>query len=118
MEANLNQRENRRINHQDDVSKLKEEWLTPLNDLISRINDNFAFFFSSLQCAGEVKLNVPENPVSTTATACRVGHFLVKLYLCMQCLRSMFYSEKLKNSWLTHSCLVCNTLLFHTCYGF
>jgi len=62
MEEALAQRESRRSTHQDDISKLREDWINPLTDLIGRINENFSFFFSSLQCAGEVSLNVPENP--------------------------------------------------------
>ncbi|XP_005089499.1 structural maintenance of chromosomes protein 5 [Aplysia californica] len=62
MEESLNQRESQRHTHQEDVSRLREEWLGPLNELINRINQNFSFFFSSLQCCGEVSLNVPENP--------------------------------------------------------
>ena len=62
LEQKLNRQESSRSNHQDNVLKLREEWITPLTELIGRINTNFSFFFSSLQCCGEVSLNVPENP--------------------------------------------------------
>lgn len=44
-----------------DTENIKQEWLPPLQELISKINNNFSHFFSSMKCAGEVDLNIPEN---------------------------------------------------------
>ncbi|VDL80242.1 unnamed protein product [Nippostrongylus brasiliensis] len=38
------------------------EWRTPIEELISRINTNYSNFFAVLGCAGEVYLDVPEDP--------------------------------------------------------
>lgn len=50
--------------HQEEVDKAKREWLEPLQSLIEKINENFSYFFSCMNCAGEVDLKIPENSVS------------------------------------------------------
>jgi chromosome segregation ATPase len=52
--------------HKGDIDQVKRRWIEPLQELIARINKNFAYFFRCLKCAGEVDLDIPENPVSTT----------------------------------------------------
>jgi len=42
---------------QERLTDTKAQWLTPLSQLIDRINENFARFFSSMQCAGRVYLD-------------------------------------------------------------
>ncbi|KAM5192219.1 structural maintenance of chromosomes protein 5 [Mantella aurantiaca] len=39
------------------ISKVKEDWLTPLKHLVEKINVQFSNFFSSMQCVGEVDLH-------------------------------------------------------------
>ncbi|KAK2163851.1 hypothetical protein LSH36_73g01022 [Paralvinella palmiformis] len=46
----------------EDTENVKREWLTPLQKLISKINKNFSYLFTCMKCAGEVDLNIPENP--------------------------------------------------------
>ena len=41
---------------------MKERWLNPLKELVEKINEKFSYFFSSMQCAGEVDLHT-ENEV-------------------------------------------------------
>ncbi|GAB1609431.1 structural maintenance of chromosomes protein 5-like [Argonauta hians] len=48
-------------NHQDQIDEAKKLWLEPLNNLIGKINENFSQYFSSMDCAGEVDLLVPDN---------------------------------------------------------
>ncbi|XP_028416800.1 structural maintenance of chromosomes protein 5-like [Dendronephthya gigantea] len=43
-------------NKDNQLESLKERWLTPLNELLARINEKFVGFFRKLQCAGEVSL--------------------------------------------------------------
>ena len=60
-------------NHQGEVEQVKAEWLDPLKDLIGRINDNFAYYFSTMKCAGEVDLSIPDNPVSCGSNAIEIN---------------------------------------------
>ena len=43
------------------VSQLKEQWIPALEELIGKINDNFANFMDQIKCAGEVSLYKPED---------------------------------------------------------
>ena len=63
-QTELEQRDDALHRHQAEVEEIKAQWLGPLQDLIQRIDKNFSHFFSNMKCAGEVDLNVPENPVS------------------------------------------------------
>ncbi|BFY96965.1 hypothetical protein BsWGS_00005 [Bradybaena similaris] len=54
--------ESKRQTHQQDISQAKRKWLQPLTDMIQEINTNFSYFFSCLNCCGEVSLSEPENP--------------------------------------------------------
>ena len=51
--------------HQQTMTDVRKRWLEPLQELLARINTKFADFFSRLNCAGEVDLAVPPNPVSS-----------------------------------------------------
>ena len=46
------------------MEEVKAKWIEPLKDLIGRINQNFGYYFSTMKCAGEVDLAIPNNPVS------------------------------------------------------
>lgn len=76
----LAQREEALLRHQNEVEDLKARWIGPLKNLIERINKNFSYFFSCMKCAGEVGLNVPENPVSVLCSqnSLRVGLNFIK----------------------------------------
>ena len=63
MKAEVAKQERAEAKMHSDVAQLKEQWLEPLKQLIDRINENFTFFFSAMDCAGEVDLHQPENPV-------------------------------------------------------
>uniref|UniRef100_A0A8C8VFZ7 Structural maintenance of chromosomes protein 5 n=1 Tax=Pelusios castaneus TaxID=367368 RepID=A0A8C8VFZ7_9SAUR len=43
--------------YRQNISQVKERWLTPLKQLVEQINEKFSNFFSSMQCAGEVDLH-------------------------------------------------------------
>ncbi|CAB3988453.1 structural maintenance of chromosomes 5-like [Paramuricea clavata] len=43
-------------NKDNQLESLKERWMTPLNELLAKINEKFVGFFRKLQCAGEVSL--------------------------------------------------------------
>lgn len=47
-------------------TKLKEEFLTPLLELISRINNSFGRYYASMKCAGEVSLYTGEGDVDVS----------------------------------------------------
>ncbi|XP_074651000.1 structural maintenance of chromosomes protein 5-like [Tubulanus polymorphus] len=61
LEVNRNLLETKHRDHQSNIENMKRNWFEPLQELISKINDNFHKFFAYLQCAGEVSLHVPEN---------------------------------------------------------
>jgi len=42
---------------QGQIASLKERWLTPLQELVSRINEKYGDFFRMMGCAGEVALS-------------------------------------------------------------
>jgi len=44
-------------NEQREITNLKERWLTPLRELVSRINEKYGEFFRMMGCAGEVALS-------------------------------------------------------------
>ena len=50
--------------HRQEIAVIKTQWIEPLQELLSQINDNFGRFFQSMNCAGEVDLNIPDNAVS------------------------------------------------------
>ena len=52
--------------HDAEIQAIRDQWLTPLQELIGRINDNFGHYFKEIQCAGEVDLSIPDNPVCNT----------------------------------------------------
>ena len=68
MRAALERQEREEQQLRGDVTEMRNQWLTPLNDLIARINTNFSRFFAAMDCSGEVDLSVPEDQVSC---ACR-----------------------------------------------
>lgn len=72
--------------HQADIEDVKVRWLEPLKTLISKINENFGRFFRSMNCAGEVDLNVPANPVSISLQYlnCPMSHICLVLSSVMQ----------------------------------
>ncbi|XP_066460282.1 structural maintenance of chromosomes protein 5 isoform X2 [Eleutherodactylus coqui] len=39
------------------ILQVKEDWLTPLKQLVEKINEQFSSFFRSMQCVGEVDLH-------------------------------------------------------------
>ncbi|XP_040212662.1 structural maintenance of chromosomes protein 5 [Rana temporaria] len=43
--------------YKQNISKIKQDWLTPLKHLVEKINEQFSSFFSSMQCVGEVDLH-------------------------------------------------------------
>ncbi|OWK01149.1 hypothetical protein Celaphus_00018361, partial [Cervus elaphus hippelaphus] len=43
--------------YRENISQVKERWLNPLKELVEKINEKFSYFFSSMQCAGEVDLH-------------------------------------------------------------
>ena len=49
--------------HTDLMADAKTKWREPLGILVSEINKHFSHFFRKLDCAGEIDLSVPENPV-------------------------------------------------------
>ncbi|XP_063435345.1 structural maintenance of chromosomes protein 5-like [Mytilus trossulus] len=62
LEKDVTNRQQQLHGHQEEVEKAKTEWLEPLRALIERINENFSYFFTCMKCAGEIDLNVPDNP--------------------------------------------------------
>lgn len=44
-------------NFKQNILQVKEDWLTPLKQLVEKINEQFSGFFSSMQCVGEVDLH-------------------------------------------------------------
>jgi len=59
-------------NHTTRMEEAKTGWLTPLRELIGEINKNFAYYFKCMKCAGEVDLDVPENPVRKAECYCNM----------------------------------------------
>ncbi|XP_015177763.1 PREDICTED: structural maintenance of chromosomes protein 5 [Polistes dominula] len=43
------------------INKLREKWLPPLEKLVEHINMNFSSYFSEMKCAGEVALSHGDN---------------------------------------------------------
>lgn len=43
------------------MNRLQDEWLTPLNELVSQINIRFSTSFERMGCAGEVSISTGEN---------------------------------------------------------
>lgn len=62
LEKDLANRQQALDGHQEEIEKAKKDWLEPLQNLIEKINENFSYFFSCMNCAGEVDLNIPDNP--------------------------------------------------------
>lgn len=46
-----------------DIEKIRPVWVTALEKLIRRINENFSAYFQLMECSGEVSLKIPKNPV-------------------------------------------------------
>ncbi|CAK8680378.1 unnamed protein product [Clavelina lepadiformis] len=44
-------------NKRDEMDKVKKRWLTPLREIISKINSHFSQYFAQMGCAGEVDLH-------------------------------------------------------------
>ncbi|OWF46168.1 Structural maintenance of chromosomes protein 5 [Mizuhopecten yessoensis] len=61
LEAELEKRRRTMAGHQEEIERAKQQWLEPLKGLIDTINDNFSYFFSCMNCAGEIELHQPEN---------------------------------------------------------
>ncbi|XP_074850880.1 structural maintenance of chromosomes protein 5 isoform X4 [Carettochelys insculpta] len=53
----LEEKKNELDSYRQNISQVKERWLTPLKQLVEQINEKFSSFFSSMQCAGEVDLH-------------------------------------------------------------
>uniref|UniRef100_A0A8C3S8H4 Structural maintenance of chromosomes protein 5 n=1 Tax=Chelydra serpentina TaxID=8475 RepID=A0A8C3S8H4_CHESE len=53
----LEEKKNELERYRQNISQVKERWLTPLKQLVEQINEKFSNFFSSMQCAGEVDLH-------------------------------------------------------------
>uniref|UniRef100_A0A674IF41 Structural maintenance of chromosomes protein 5 n=1 Tax=Terrapene triunguis TaxID=2587831 RepID=A0A674IF41_9SAUR len=53
----LEEKKNELESYRQNISQVKERWLTPLKQLVEQINEKFSNFFSSMQCAGEVDLH-------------------------------------------------------------
>lgn len=64
LEQKLAGRQDAQRAHQDEVERIRESWLEPLNEIIEKINTQFSTYFKRIKCAGEVHLKVPPNPVS------------------------------------------------------
>ncbi|KAL4235853.1 Structural maintenance of chromosomes protein 5 [Mactra antiquata] len=62
LENKIQRKEQEKDNHQATIEEAKQLWLEPIKDLIGRINESFRYFFSCLNCVGEVDLKIPENP--------------------------------------------------------
>ena len=70
LQVEAEHKEARLAEHREQVQQIKEKWLPLLNSLLESINKNFSHFFKSLKCAGEVDLNIPENPVCDCRIMC------------------------------------------------
>ncbi|RUS91866.1 hypothetical protein EGW08_000437 [Elysia chlorotica] len=62
LEKRLSARESQHQTHHENILETKRKWHEDLRKLINEINENFSYFFSCMQCCGEVGLSVPENP--------------------------------------------------------
>lgn len=47
-----------------ELNRKRTEWLTPVNSLISSINDKFGRYFEAMGCAGEVSLTTGDTQVT------------------------------------------------------
>lgn len=61
LESDVENRERALSGHQEKIEEIKRQWLEPLRELMEKINENFGYFFSCMNCAGEVDLSVPAN---------------------------------------------------------
>ncbi|XP_068092361.1 structural maintenance of chromosomes protein 5 isoform X2 [Hyperolius riggenbachi] len=57
MTEQLTQKKKELDDYREKISKVKQDWLTPLKLLVEKINEQFSSFFSSMQCVGEVDLH-------------------------------------------------------------
>ncbi|KAK3096507.1 hypothetical protein FSP39_000824 [Pinctada imbricata] len=62
LESDIIEKKKRLDSHKDEIEEVKRIWIEPLTDMVEKINENFGHFFSCMNCAGEVDLNVPSNP--------------------------------------------------------
>ena len=83
LHSDVTKRDAELLNHRQTIEETKLKWLEPLKELISRINKNFAYFFNCLKCAGEVDLNIPDNPVSLSVRHISFSHFNSKTHRCI-----------------------------------
>lgn len=65
LQAKLDGKRESQRSHDEKVGQMKNNWLTPLNNIIDKINTKFSDYFRQMKCAGEVTLSVPSNPVSS-----------------------------------------------------
>eukprot|EP00058_Branchiostoma_floridae_P024315 XP_002609805.1 hypothetical protein BRAFLDRAFT_219461 [Branchiostoma floridae] len=61
----VDQQGNHLESQRQEIRVVRERWLTPLRELVDRINYNFSRFMSMLECVGEVDLHA-ENEASLT----------------------------------------------------
>ncbi|NXU45767.1 SMC5 protein, partial [Drymodes brunneopygia] len=54
----LEEKKNELNNYKQNISQVKEKWLSLLKVMIEQINGKFSKFFSSMQCVGEVDLHM------------------------------------------------------------
>ena len=91
-QTRLLERLEQEMNDQQTVmTNVKNSWLEPLRKLISDINEKFSYFFSCLNCAGEVDLSIPPNSVSNTANLSRRFMCLFVHILFNEPLRFMYF---------------------------
>ncbi|XP_075067074.1 structural maintenance of chromosomes protein 5 isoform X2 [Mixophyes fleayi] len=57
MTVEVDRKKNELTTYRQNITKVKEDWLTPLKHLVEKINEQFSSFFSSMQCVGEVDLH-------------------------------------------------------------
>ncbi|XP_033376555.1 structural maintenance of chromosomes protein 5 isoform X2 [Parus major] len=54
----LEEKKNELSNYKQNISQVKEKWLSLLKVMIEQINGKFSRFFSSMQCVGEIDLHM------------------------------------------------------------
>ncbi|XP_061484198.1 structural maintenance of chromosomes protein 5 isoform X2 [Rhineura floridana] len=57
MTVELEEKKKELDDYRQNISQVKERWLSPLKQLVDQINEKFSGFFRSMQCAGEVDLH-------------------------------------------------------------
>lgn len=64
----------------NEIEVLKEKWLSPLEQMIEKINTNFSSYFAAMDCAGEVTLAHGENVVSAHHTLYNMQSNIVSVF--------------------------------------